>query len=302
MQVYSNRFCVFQGTETIFQVSLALLMMVKKELLSQDFEGIMKYFRVNIPKKLRSEEHAKQLMKTVCSIKIRKLAKYEKEWRQKQEEERLAEDPVTRFERENKKLIADNMRLERENDILAQQLLTRQITMRAEIDKLEDMNANLEKEIMIVRKGLVERTEEKTMLAEEADQLKLVLKREVDRMETELKFKENIITDYKKITAQLSSKVEKLQSGGEAGQGGSSDLSPVAATNPLTSALDRVKELELELAQTKLALVETECKNQDLTHQFNQNQVRIKTNQLINQAILNRRKRRERKAFAFLMI
>ena len=165
------------------------------------------------------------------------------------------------------------MRLEHENDMLAQQLLTRQITMRAEIDKLEDMNANLEKEIMIVKKGLVERTEEKTMLAEEADQLKLVLKREVDRMETELKVKENIITDYKKITAQLSSKVEKLQSGGgEAGP----DLSPVTASNPLTSALDRVKELELELAQTKLALVETECKNQDLTHQFNQNQVRIK--------------------------
>ena len=68
---------MLQGVETIFQVllmntekclnnscsffkvSLALLMMVKKELLAQDFEGIMKYFRVNIPKRLRSEEHAK---------------------------------------------------------------------------------------------------------------------------------------------------------------------------------------------------------------------------------------------------
>ena len=33
-------------------------------------------------------------------------------------------------------------------------------------------------------------------------------------------------------------------------------------------AEERVKELELELAKTKLALVETECKNQDLTHQL----------------------------------
>ncbi len=49
-------------------------------------------------------------MKTVCSIKIRKLAKYEKEWRRKVEEERLAVDPLTRFQTENKKLIADNMR------------------------------------------------------------------------------------------------------------------------------------------------------------------------------------------------
>jgi len=37
----------------------------------------------------------------------------------------------------------------------------------------------------------------------------------------------------------------------------------------LEAANQRIRELELELAQTKLALVETECKNQDLTHQFN---------------------------------
>lgn len=30
-----------------------------------------------------------------------------------------------------------------------------------------------------------------------------------------------------------------------------------------------IRELELELAQTKLALVESECKTQDLTHQLN---------------------------------
>ena len=160
----------------------------------------------------------RQLMKTVCGIKIKKLAKYEKEWRQKVEEERLAEDPVTRFERENKKLIADNMRLERENDVLAQQLLTRQITMRAEIDKLEDMNVSLEKDLLLVRKDLTEKTEEKILLGEEADQLKLVLKREVDRMESELKVKENIIADYKKITGQLSSKVDRLQRRAEDGE------------------------------------------------------------------------------------
>merc|ERR1712240_416995 len=223
---------MLQGVETIFQVSLALLMMVKKELLAQDFEGIMKYFRVNIPKRLRSEEHAKQLMKTVCGIKIKKLSKYEKEWRNIKEAERLAEDPLTRYERENKKLIADTMRLERENDVLAQQLLTRQITMRAEIDKLEDLNANLEKDLNLVRKELNERTEERTMLAEEAEQLKLVLKREVDRMETELKIKDNIITDYKKITAQLSNKVDKMQSSNPEEV---KDESPTSSQHPLTS-------------------------------------------------------------------
>ena len=50
---------LLQGMETIFQMSLALLMMARKELLAQDFEGIMKYFQVNMPKRLRSEEHAR---------------------------------------------------------------------------------------------------------------------------------------------------------------------------------------------------------------------------------------------------
>ena len=47
----------------------------------------------------RSEDHAKTLMKTVVGIKIKNLAKYEKDWRRKKEAERLAEDPVTRCKR-----------------------------------------------------------------------------------------------------------------------------------------------------------------------------------------------------------
>lgn len=42
-----------------------------------DFEGILKYFRVSLPKKCRSEEQAKQLMKLACSLKVKKLKKYE---------------------------------------------------------------------------------------------------------------------------------------------------------------------------------------------------------------------------------
>ena len=37
----------------------------------------------------------------------------------------------------------------------------------------------------------------------------------------------------------------------------------------LAAALDQIRELELELAQTKLKLVESECKAQDLEHQLN---------------------------------
>jgi len=202
-------------------------------------------------------------MKTVVGIKIKNLAKYEKDWRRKKEAERLAEDPVTRYARENKKLLADSMRLEQENDKLAQQLLTKQIGMRTDMDRLEDMNSSLEKEVSVSKRELEEVLGEKALLGEEAEQLKLVLKRELDRMEAELRTKDAIISDYKNITQILQGKLDML-SGKEdkESQKGQGDA------RPMDGAVERVRELELELAQTKLALVETECKNQDLTHQF----------------------------------
>ncbi|KAK2157266.1 hypothetical protein LSH36_194g04053 [Paralvinella palmiformis] len=43
-----------------------------------------------------------------------------------------------------------------------------------------------------------------------------------------------------------------------------------ADLDPKLAEKDKViRQLELELAQTKLALVESECKTQDLTHQLN---------------------------------
>ena len=61
-----------------------------------------------------------------------------------------------RYERENKKLRSDNMRLERENDVLAQQLLSSKISMRADLDKLEDLKEALEKEVANNRQQLAE--------------------------------------------------------------------------------------------------------------------------------------------------
>ena len=115
------------------KVALAILKVAKKDLLNQDFEGLMKYFRVNIPKTFRSEENAKQLMVVAKNIKLKKLAKYQKEWLVIKEAERQREDPVVRLERENKKLLADNLRLDTENDNLARELLTSKIEMRKDI-------------------------------------------------------------------------------------------------------------------------------------------------------------------------
>lgn len=62
------------------QVALGLLSMARKDLLALNFEGILKYFRVQLPKRYRNEVAARQLMKLSTSYKLRKLKKYEKDW------------------------------------------------------------------------------------------------------------------------------------------------------------------------------------------------------------------------------
>lgn len=80
---------LLDGLTVLFQVAMTLLYICKKDLLELDFEGILKYIRVSLPKKCRSEAQTRKLMKMVCEWKVKKLKKYEDEYRlQKQEEER----------------------------------------------------------------------------------------------------------------------------------------------------------------------------------------------------------------------
>lgn len=44
--------------------------MSRKDLLALDFEGILKYFRVHMPKKYRTEEAARELMATAVAAKV----------------------------------------------------------------------------------------------------------------------------------------------------------------------------------------------------------------------------------------
>ncbi|KAK7066764.1 Rab GTPase-activating protein 1 [Halocaridina rubra] len=276
------------GVESVFQVALALLTMSKKELLSLDFEGILKYFRVSLPKKYRNEDVARQLFKVATSIKVKKLKKYEKEYLAIKEQEALQEDPVVRLERENRRLLDDNMRLERENDDLAHELVTSKIGMRHTIDKLEDKCDTLNKEVKYVTSKLHEAEEEKKRLLLEANQVKEMLKREVEKGDLESQRNGVIIADYKKICSQLSERLDKEQAANahtinmyktkvSSCEKCSGVLSPVTCqpgelnieeSPAVTKLHQQVRELELELAQTKLALVESECKNQDLVHQL----------------------------------
>lgn len=77
---------LLDGTNILFQIALALLSACKKDLLSKDFESILKYFRVSLPKKFRSEGQASKLIRLATDVKVKKLKKYEDEYMIQKEE------------------------------------------------------------------------------------------------------------------------------------------------------------------------------------------------------------------------
>lgn len=284
-----------EGISVIFNVALALLKTSKDDLIQTDFEGALKFFRVPVPKRYRSEENAKKLMELACGMKIsqKKLKKFEKEYHTMREQQEQQEAPIERYERENRRLQEANMRLEQENDDLAHELVSSKIALRKDLDNAEEKADALNKELLLTKQKLVESEDEKRRLEEESAQLKEMCRRELDKSESEIKKNGSIIGEYKQICSQLSERLEKQQTStrGElekirskvegcekcsslfnkegrvratvtsAPAGGSEE------TDEEKEALkNQLREMELELAQTKLQLVEAECKIQDLEH------------------------------------
>lgn len=283
-----------EGISVIFNVALGLLKTSKDDLLLTDFEGALKFFRVQLPKRYRSEENAKKLMELACNMKIsqKKLKKYEKEYHTMREQQAQQEDPIERFERENRRLQEANMRLEQENDDLAHELVTSKIALRKDLDNAEEKADALNKELLVTKQKLIDAEEEKRRLEEESAQLKEMCRRELDKAESEIKKNSSIIGDYKQICSQLSERLEKQQTANKVeiekirqkvddcercreffnkegrikGLSSAEDVSGEDTDEEKETLKNQLREMELELAQTKLQLVEAECKIQDLEH------------------------------------
>ncbi|XP_017880898.1 rab GTPase-activating protein 1-like isoform X3 [Ceratina calcarata] len=234
---------LLQGLDTLFQVALALLMSSKKELLQLDFESILKYFRVHLPKRCRSEEVSRSIMKLACSITLKKLKKYEAEF----------------------------------------------MTLKEAQENADEYSNEVEQ----LRGTVARNEEEKQRLEAELVQVKEMLQREVARADAESRRSNIIIAEYKQICqrleddynaakttlSELRSKVSKCEKCRSCIMDSSNILADIAhplenrSVDPMLHRVqERVRELELELAQTKLAHVEAECRNQlgfqDLTHQL----------------------------------
>ncbi|XP_051866779.1 rab GTPase-activating protein 1-like isoform X2 [Pristis pectinata] len=271
---------LFEGLSIIFNVALALLKTSKEDLLQADFEGALKFFRVQLPKRYRAEENARRLMEQACNIKVptKKLKKYEKEYQTMREQQAQQEDPIDRYKRENRRLQEASLRLEQENDDLAHELVTSKIALRNDLDQIEDKADVLNKELLQTKQKLVETEDEKRRQEEESAQIKEVFRRELEKAESE-------------ICSQLSTRLEKQQAASKEElemvkgkvlscerccelfrKDGELILEPGQAN--VHQDVDEEKELlkkqlremELELAQTKLQLVEAKCKIQELEH------------------------------------
>ena len=131
-----------EGFLVIFSIALSLLKASQRDLLALDFEGILKYFRVIMPKKYRSEQNFKELIQIWSNLhsKIteKKLSKYEKHYKLTKEAELLKEDPAIRFERECKRLNVTLRRLEQENDDLASEYIDSKINLSKQIEEIRD--------------------------------------------------------------------------------------------------------------------------------------------------------------------
>uniref|UniRef100_T1K374 Rab-GAP TBC domain-containing protein n=1 Tax=Tetranychus urticae TaxID=32264 RepID=T1K374_TETUR len=302
---------LLQGIETIFQVAIALLQLSRKELLELDFEGVLKHFRVHLPKRYRVEENARILLQTAVGVKIKKLAKYEKEYHATRADRM---DPVERLKQENKKLLESNLRLEQENDDLSHDLVNSKLQLGKQLEIAEDKADCLQKELIVTKQLLIDVVDEKKRLEDEIKQVKEVFRKATAKTDIDIKRDAKIIEQYKEICSKLSERLEQEQNtlteklnslqlackdcekcckiikkclSGEKDQVSDQDADITEAnsgnaeefTHPLaplptpsgqdtTSMESKVRELELELAQTKLALVETKCQNQELIHQL----------------------------------
>ncbi|CAK1548163.1 unnamed protein product [Leptosia nina] len=221
---------LLQGVDTLFQVSLALLTRSRKDLLQHDFEGVLKYFRVTLPKKCRAEESSRQIVKMACSIKVKRLHKYQLEYE--------------KFIKESAEKEKINVELERLKVINTQ---------------LQQEKETLEKQLAQTRSSLDEAQKESVHYAAVARDYREICA----RLDKQLNHLQDCTKSCVGCTLKLAQKDNKEESEEK------NSAKEESSSDTEARLKQRVRDLELELAQVKLAHVQAQCSNQELSHQLN---------------------------------
>ncbi|RNA13087.1 rab GTPase-activating 1 isoform X2, partial [Brachionus plicatilis] len=226
-----------EGMVVLFSMALSLLKASQRDLLALDFEGVLKYFRVNLPKKHRNEHNFKELLQIWMSlhskISEKKLKKLEKKYQLVKEAQALREEPSIRFEREFKRLSQLIRRLEQENDDLASEYIEAKISLSKQLEELRDDYEIVKAELLRYKtdyqNNLNEVSDTNKKLKIELDQIKQLWRidnqkfedqiqqanqlslEQTQKHQSEMQRNTRIIQEYKQICNSLSGKVEKWQ-------------------------------------------------------------------------------------------
>lgn len=105
---------LFDGIEILFKIALTLLTEFENELRTFDFEGVLKYFRVTLPKRCRSTGFARRIMRKACERKVKKLKQYRDEYvaHKEAEEKRIEAEKDMLIEMERNRLRTENNQLQ----------------------------------------------------------------------------------------------------------------------------------------------------------------------------------------------
>lgn len=271
---------LLDGMTILFQIALTLHTEFESELRQLDFEGILKYFRITLPKRCRSATLARKLMKKACDRKVKKLKQYKDDYlAQKllaEKEAATAKQYEQRFEDERSKLRADIMTLRKQLDKTIEQNQLDDKRKTTIIDNYKQINKRQEEKITQLNNDLKQITVSSAFLSIRfhSGQCQKLSNDGIIKTKNFGIISQENVSNCSNCSSHLKqyNTLQPEQTGQEAATvsrvsvGSTASLGPL---DPLEVTTSQVKELELLLAQTKLELVEAQCRNQDLTHQMN---------------------------------
>jgi hypothetical protein len=186
----------------MFQAALALLKIARKDLLAMDFENILKYFRVTLPRKFLTPEDCNNFFRKMNGFKVdeKKLKKLEKDYQAHLEAKAEEEDPLQRLKSENNHLRDVVGRLEHENEYLAQELVGSKVHLREEMDRLEEKIDSLSKDNRRHQNSLEEANKTISFLRRELDECKQMCRDEEVKLVEERKHHEVAIKEYRSVS------------------------------------------------------------------------------------------------------
>ncbi|VDM34374.1 unnamed protein product [Hydatigera taeniaeformis] len=268
----------FQGLIFIFKVMISLLRISRSSLLSLDFEGTLKYFRVTLPKRFRSREACDELISMACRAKVSgsRLNRYARDWERIREAEANENSPVVALQREIWQLREQCGRLEKENGDLAGNVLSSKTEMQSTIDKAALYFLTYTFFIKVkamFREALTKHDEQATIIAEYKTitaKLSSRIEEEVSRSSTQPKLSQIFVDAVLACNGTCRQALDERMPGWSSESAASNGIIVAwqSGGEDVEALRQRVKELELELAKNKVHLVDAECARQELSHQL----------------------------------